>query len=124
MLFFITLCFILVSSMLFTELYDGINILTVYHLDDYLDLPLILQPIRSTTQNAEDYFNVLNSLNYQSEIYLLSENYPEAIETYDKILKINPYIVSAWYGKIYALEKIGKYDEASILLIDMKNIFK
>ena len=52
--------------------------------------------------------------------------YEEAIECYDKALKIDPQYADAWYNKGYALSKLGRYEKAiecydRALEIDPKN---
>ncbi|MBW9221687.1 protein kinase [Methanothermococcus sp. SCGC AD-155-C09] len=67
----------------------------------------ILSIIGSNISNetAEEWYNKGVALYYQ-------EKYNEAIECYDKALKIDPNYVDAWYNKGVALKNLGKYNEA------------
>lgn len=63
---------------------------------------------RSTTElkeSAVNYFNIAYSFGEKGD-------YEKAIENYDKAIELNPNYETAWYGKGWTLEKLGRKDEA------------
>ncbi len=53
-----------------------------------------------------------NDLVREGSVLTSSGKYMDAINIYDKAIKINPQDASAWNGKGIVLDELGKYDEA------------
>ena len=50
--------------------------------------------------------------NGKGNALIILNKYDEAINPYDKAIKINPYNSKAWYNKGVSLSKLGKFDKA------------
>ena len=63
------------------------------------------EPSGADLQKAQEYYNKGSNL-------MLQNKYDEAVEEFDKTLKIDPNYKEAWYSKGIALYFLGKYSEA------------
>ena len=121
--FLFTIFVILMSSLLLTELYTGVNVLSNFHLQNYLPNFMVSEISEENQIDSIQHFSSLIQLRNQAENSIFDENYSNAFKIYDEILMISPLEVNAWYGKIFVLEKMGKYDDASNLKIRMNETF-
>ena len=51
---------------------------------------------------------------YIGTCYLCENNFNEAIETYTKVIIINPQYAEAWYNKGVALDDLGRFEKELI----------
>lgn len=58
--------------------------------------------------------------NYRGIVLTLKRQYGEAVQSYEKSIAINPEDPVPWYGKSYALEGLGRNDEASKALSEAR----
>lgn len=122
-IFLLVLFIIFLSGIFLTQLHTGINVLSNRNFEKYFDYMIL--PINTDNQydDANKYFSKLVSLKNQAKKYVFDEDYSNALEKYDEILEINPLVVDAWYGKIFVLEKMERFDEAYDVKIKMSQVF-
>ena len=75
---------------------------------------LIYEQIRPFDKAIDtDFAYALNSKGYYLITYSSQKYHKEAIECFDKAIKIRPDFAYPYYNKSFVLSKLGKYDQAS-----------
>lgn len=49
---------------------------------------------------------------FQGNVFIINQQYEEAIAAYDKALQIKPDLHEAWYNRGIVLRQLGRYEEA------------